>query len=128
MSRSLGLVAAFVAAAAAGGGLGWTVHGRRTADLSQRLVDAEVACTGFNLESLERIQAGDVDGAERLLESALSLNVAVLDEWSTAFGRDHADRIRRALRKISDYRKRYPYLSGNPEADSYLRDILDRAS
>lgn len=127
MRRSLGLVAAFVAAAA-GGGVGWTVHGRRAADLSQHLVDAEVACARFNLQTLERIQAGDLDGAQRLLESALSLNVAILDEWSTAFGRAHTDRIRRTLRRISDYRNRYPYLSGDADADSYLQEILDRAS
>ena len=119
-----------------GVGIGIGVAGQRllapaSADpaiLRAAALEGEVGCTGANLIALEMIRATGPGDAASFLESHLSLNVVILDEWRGSLGPEYWPEIDRMLRKVAKYRNAQPFVSSEPAADEYIARILARTN
>lgn len=103
------------------------ISARPTGDrelLRRELADSEIGCTGSNLIALGKIRSGDDEDAASFLETALSLNVVVLDEWRESHASEHRSEIDRMLRKVATYRSEDPFSGQEPAADENVARIL----
>jgi hypothetical protein len=121
---------ALFSAGLAVGALGQSFVATRTAAdleiLRGGLVEGEIGCTGSNLIALGKIRSGDSEDATSFLESALSLNVVILDRWRSSYGSDHRSEIDRVLQKVAEYRRTHPFVGPEPLADENVARILSR--
>lgn len=95
-------------------------------DPTEELVSCELGNTGSTLLALRELRSGSTQGAIVLLESALSVHVAVLDEWGRELEPRNARQATRLLYAVAAYRSRHPYSSDVAEADERVASILSR--
>ncbi len=120
------LLAAVCFAIGVGAGFGIARALSTRENLSQVALDAEIGNAGSIRLALESFREGDTPQAIATLETALSLNVVVLDEFLRELEPPKSDTAIKMLRSIASYRAQHPYSSPVPEADQNVARILDQ--
>lgn len=93
--------------------------------LSQVALSAEAGNAASTRMALESLRKGDTAQAIETLETALSLNVVVLDEFLRELDPPKPDTAIKLLRSIARYREEHPYISPVPAADQNVARILE---
>lgn len=65
-----------------------------------------IADATIQLASLEKIQAGDTQGAVSILDTSLNGNIAALDLSDTRIPDSKREQIRQLLRRLNSYREK----------------------
>lgn len=100
-------------------------HLKPQVDLAAEMVSAEVGATSINLTVLRLLAEGKQQDAVSMLETAVSMNATVLDEWSSLqLGAEDRTQLQKALTAIARHREKHPHQLGVAEADKEVAEIL----
>ena len=110
-----------------GAGLGAAIVFLGTPNLYSLLEKHENVMAGVglqpNIEALFRLKENNLLEAQVILESAVNLNVALLND---PLSKDVDSPVQRALRRAAEYRAKYPYRSGSALMDDSVQNILGK--
>jgi hypothetical protein len=93
-------------------------------ELASELISCEVASTGQTPMVLRVLRGGNADKIALLLESHLSLNAVILDEWLDHLPSADPAAPERTLRGVAKHRSVHPFESGNAESDRIVAAVL----